>query len=73
MDSEPNIICKTPPTYQNQEDSHAIILHDKLTRRKIDRYIINIALALRKLGFKVTILTPEFEKADALSDIKVRG
>lgn len=51
--------------------SHVIIFHEKLMRRKADRYIINIGLALQKLGYSVTILTSQYDKHDCIVDVKV--
>lgn len=53
------------------EESQVIIFHEKLGRRKIDRYIINIALAYQKLGHKVRILTSQYERHDCITDIRV--
>lgn len=51
--------------------SHVIIFHEKLIRRKEDRYVINIGLAFQKLGYKVTILTSQYDKHDCVADVKV--
>ncbi|VEN51472.1 unnamed protein product [Callosobruchus maculatus] len=51
------------------EESHVVILHEKLTKRKTDRYIINIGLAYEKIGYKVSMLTSQYDKDDCVADI----
>ncbi|XP_072389761.1 alpha-1,3/1,6-mannosyltransferase ALG2-like [Diabrotica undecimpunctata] len=55
------------------EIPHVVILHERLSRRKSDRYILNIALAYYKIGYKVSILTSEFERNEAITDIRFAG
>ncbi|XP_023027732.1 alpha-1,3/1,6-mannosyltransferase ALG2 [Leptinotarsa decemlineata] len=52
------------------QEPHVVILHEKLIKRKSDRYILNIGLAFRKLGYKVTIVTSQYDKNDCIADIR---
>lgn len=70
MDSDPNE--DTRVFQRPTSNSHVIIFHEKLIRRKEDRYVINIGLAFQKLGYRVTILTSQFDKHDCIGDVKVR-
>lgn len=51
--------------------SHVVILREKLLKTKEDRYIVNIAEALRHSGHHVTILTSEFHPVDCLPELDV--
>lgn len=69
MDPDPN---QDTHAYQRpSSNSHVVILHEKLIRRKSDRYMANIGLAFHKLGYKVTILTSQYDKHDCIGDFKV--
>nr|CAH7753869.1 unnamed protein product [Callosobruchus chinensis] len=50
-------------------ESHVVILHEKLTKRKTDRYLLNIGLAYEKIGYKVSMLTSQYDKDDCVADI----
>lgn len=60
----------------NQEGStnsinHAVLIRHKLLKRQEDRYMLNIAMALRHLGFYVTILTSDCNRKECLSGFEV--
>lgn len=57
---------------QEQKNHDIIILHDRIAKRREDRYIVNFAQCLESSGFQVTVLTSEVdEKNNCLDDIKV--
>lgn len=50
---------------------HVVILHEKLIKRKTDRYIINLGLAFSKIGYTVTLFTSQYDKNESIADIPV--
>lgn len=52
-------------------NSHVVILREKLLKTKEDRYIVNIAEALRNSGHNITILTSQFDPIDCLPELDV--
>ncbi|KAL3284759.1 hypothetical protein HHI36_018901 [Cryptolaemus montrouzieri] len=57
-----------------QKHRDIIILHDRIAKRREDRYIINFAQCLESSGFDVTIVTSEVdERNNYLDDIKLSG
>ncbi|CAH1119751.1 unnamed protein product [Phaedon cochleariae] len=70
MDGEQNTEIETHIFERPTDQSHVLIIHEKLMKRKTDRYILNIALAYHKLGYKVTILTSQYDKHDCIGDVK---
>lgn len=65
--------AETIPTMDNlaSTSSHVVFLREKLLRTKEDRYIVNMAEALRHSGHGVTILTSEFDPNDCLPELDV--
>ncbi|XP_045463349.1 alpha-1,3/1,6-mannosyltransferase ALG2-like [Harmonia axyridis] len=59
----------------NEPKNHdIIILHDRIARRREDRYIVNFAQCLESSGYQVTLVTSEVdEKNNCLDDIKLAG
>ncbi|CAH0545789.1 unnamed protein product [Brassicogethes aeneus] len=51
------------------ENKKIVFLHEKLTKRRSDRYIVNIALAFQKIGYDVDIYTTFFDPYDCIEDI----
>ncbi|KAG5888437.1 hypothetical protein JTB14_020211 [Gonioctena quinquepunctata] len=70
MDGELPDVDVTRSVARQTEDPHVVILHEKLIKRKTDRYILNLGLAYRKNGYKVTIVTSQYDKNDCIADIK---
>ncbi|CAG9855589.1 unnamed protein product [Phyllotreta striolata] len=62
---------ETEPVQQSSNENKpvVVILHEKIGRRKSDRYILNIALAYQKLGYEINILTTQFEAQDVLNEL----
>ncbi|XP_056637740.1 alpha-1,3/1,6-mannosyltransferase ALG2-like [Diorhabda sublineata] len=58
------------PSINRSEKPHVVILHERLARKKEDRYMLNIALAYQKIGYKVTILTSHYERDHSFTDIR---
>lgn len=50
---------------------HAVILHEKLIKRKTDRYVLNLGLAFSKIGYKVTLFTSQYDRNESIADISV--
>ncbi|XP_018579392.1 alpha-1,3/1,6-mannosyltransferase ALG2-like [Anoplophora glabripennis] len=48
---------------------HVLILHEKLIKRKTDRYVINLGLAFSKIGYKVTMFTSQYDKNENVADV----
>lgn len=55
----------------DQARNHVVFLHEKTTKRKCDRYILNLAQAYHHLGHKVTLYTAHFNRQDTADDFKV--
>lgn len=47
---------------------HIVFLHRKFRRRSADRYIVDLAMALKNAGHKVTIFTSELDQQDCLEE-----
>ncbi|XP_050311796.1 uncharacterized protein LOC126747297 [Anthonomus grandis grandis] len=45
-------------------------LHERLAKRRRDRYLINLARAYHQLGFRVTFYTSSYNRAEDLDDTK---
>ncbi|KAJ8967734.1 hypothetical protein NQ317_009796 [Molorchus minor] len=65
MEAEPVVEAERSPPVE----PHVVFLHEKLIKRKSDRYIINLGLAFNKIGYKVTLYTSQYDKHDYVSDI----
>lgn len=50
---------------------HVVIFHEKLGKTREDRYVANLAQALRYCDHTVTILTSYFDPYDCLPELDV--
>lgn len=51
---------------------HVAFLRNKLRKRVEDRYLVDIAILLKKHGHKVVIYASEFNPKDCLDEVNVR-
>ncbi|XP_017772904.1 PREDICTED: alpha-1,3/1,6-mannosyltransferase ALG2-like, partial [Nicrophorus vespilloides] len=48
---------------------HVVFLHNKLRKRAEDRYLIDVAIALKEAGHRVTIYTSEFDQSNCFDEV----
>lgn len=63
-----SVINRTDPL---MNPMHIVILHEKLGKTREDRYIVNIAEALRYCEHSVTIVTSYVDLYDCLPELNV--
>lgn len=56
---------------QDTTPRHIVFLHRKFRRRSADRYIVDLAMALKAAGHKITMLTSEIDHQDTLEEVNV--
>ncbi|XP_076263443.1 uncharacterized protein LOC143198217 [Rhynchophorus ferrugineus] len=70
MEPTSNEVVQLPRRPTETAREHVVILHEKLAKRKSDRYILNLALAYHHLGYKVTVITTQYNKGESLEDLE---
>ncbi|KAH1003578.1 alpha-1,3/1,6-mannosyltransferase ALG2 isoform X1 [Dendroctonus ponderosae] len=50
--------------------SQIIFLHEKLAKRKCDRFLLNLALAYHQMGHKVVLYTSQYNRSETIDDFK---
>lgn len=66
--SETTLQGKTPP----HSIYHIVFLHRCLRKRSEDRYIVDLAMALKNSGHRVTFFTSDLDSSDCLEEVNVR-